>query len=49
MIAFSLMLAAQGATKGLAWPDVPLVLVNACMVALAAMGAYEVSFGKGNG
>ncbi len=46
VIAFSLMLAAQGATKGLTWPDVPLVLVNACMVALAAMGTYEVSFAK---
>lgn len=46
VIAFILMLAAQAATRGLTWPDVPLVLVNACMVALAAMGAYEVSFAR---
>lgn len=46
MIAFVLMAGAQAAIKGLTWPDVPLVLINAFVVALAAMGAYEVSYAK---
>lgn len=45
-IAFALMAGAQAIIRGLTWPDVPLVLVNAFVVALAAMGAYEVSFAK---
>ena len=45
-IAFALMTGARAYTAGLAWRDVPLITVNAILVALAAMGAYEVSFAK---
>lgn len=33
-------------SSGGKWSDVPLVGVNAFVVALAATGAYEVSFAK---
>ncbi len=46
LIAFGLLAVAQSMIRGLTWPDVPLVAVNAFVVALAAMGAYEVSFAK---
>lgn len=46
LIAFGLMAVAQAMIRGLTWPDVPLVAVNAFVVALAAMGAYEVTFAK---
>lgn len=46
-VAFALLLMARAFTVGLAWPDVPLLMVNAFVVALAAMGAYEATFGKG--
>lgn len=46
LIAFLLLAGAQAMVQGLTWPDVPLVVINAFVVALAAMGAYEVSFKK---
>ena len=33
---------------GMLWSDLPLVLVNSCAVALAAMGAYETALAKEN-
>ena len=46
LIAFGLLAIAQSMIRGLTWPDVLLVAINAFVVALAAMGAYEVSFAK---
>jgi hypothetical protein len=43
IIAFGLMTLARGMVQNLNWIDVPLIAVNAFVVALAAMGAYEVS------
>jgi len=44
LIALVLMTAAKAYTTGLIWQDVPLIVINAFLVSLAAMGAYEVSF-----
>lgn len=46
IIAFGLMTLARGMVEDLRWIDVPLIAINAFVVALAAMGAYEVSFKK---
>lgn len=46
IIAFGLMTLARGMVQDLRWIDVPLIAINAFVVALAAMGAYEVSFKK---
>ena len=46
VIAFMLMAGAQATIRGLTWPDVPLVAINAFVVALAAMGAYELTYAK---
>jgi hypothetical protein len=46
VIALLLLGGAQAMVRGLTWSDVPLVVINAFVVALAAMGAYEVSFKK---
>jgi hypothetical protein len=46
VIAFALLTGARAFTAGLAWRDVPLIAVNAVLVALTAMGTYEVSFAK---
>ena len=46
IIAFGLMVLARGMVRDLQWIDVPLIAINAFVVALAAMGAYEVSFKK---
>jgi uncharacterized BrkB/YihY/UPF0761 family membrane protein len=48
IIAFCLMAGAQATIRGLTWPDVPLVAINAFVVALAAMGAYELTYAKKN-
>lgn len=45
-IAFLILLGAQAFTVGLGWADVPLLVVNAFVVALASMGAYEATFAK---
>jgi hypothetical protein len=50
IIALALMLAAAGFTTGLDIQTVMLTMVNAVIVALAAMGAYEATFNRnGNG
>ena len=46
VIALGLMLTATGFTVGLNVETGVLTAVNAVIVALAAMGAYEVTFGK---
>lgn len=46
IIAFVLMTLARGMIQDLRWIDVPLIAINAFVVALAAMGTYEVSFKK---
>lgn len=44
VIALALMLVATAFTTGLTWSNAGLAAVNAVIVALAAMGAYEVTF-----
>ena len=44
VIALIVMLLATHFTIGLTWSNVGLAAINAIIVALAAMGAYEVSF-----
>ena len=46
IVAFAILTIARAYTVGLNWLDLPLILLNAFVVALAAMGAYEVSFAK---
>lgn len=46
VVALMLLLGAHAFTTGITWSDVPLILVNAFVVALAAMGAYENTFGR---
>lgn len=49
-VAFVLMIAARCAVEGIrSAGDVLLTMVNACTVALAAMGAYESTFGRSEG
>lgn len=43
-IALALMLVATAFTTGLTWSNAGLAAVNAVIVALAAMGAYEITF-----
>ena len=44
VIALIIMLLATAFTTGLTWSDAALTAVNAVIVALAAMGAYELTF-----
>lgn len=44
VVAFLILLGAQAFTAGLSWPDVPLIAMNAVMVALSAIGAYDSAF-----
>ena len=46
VIALIVMLLATLFTCGLTWSNVPLTALNAVIVALAAMGAYEMTFRK---
>ena len=46
IIALIIMLLALHFTSGLNWSDGVLAAVNAVIVALAAMGAYELTFAK---
>ena len=46
VIALILLLLATGFTMGLDWNTGLLTAINAVIVALAAMGAYEVTFAK---
>jgi energy-coupling factor transporter transmembrane protein EcfT len=47
-IALILMIVATYFTIGLTWSDAGLAAINAVIVALAAMGAYELTFRKGD-
>jgi len=46
VIALIVLLLATLFTQGLTWSNVPLTMLNAVIVALAAMGAYELTFRK---
>ena len=46
IIALILLLLATGFTMGLDWNTGLLTAINAVIVALAAMGAYEITFAK---
>lgn len=46
VIALILMVVATAFTTGLTWSNAGLAAVNAVIVALAAMGAYEITFRK---
>ena len=46
VISLIILLLATQFTAGLTWSNVPLTAINAVIVALAAMGAYEVTFKK---
>ena len=48
VIALILLLLATGFTMGLDWNTGLLTAINAVIVALAAMGAYEITFAKGD-
>lgn len=41
-----ILICAKLFTVGLAWPDVPLILLNSLIVTAAAMGAYEATFAR---
>lgn len=47
LIALLILVGAQAFTDGLTLDSLPLLLVNAFVVALAAMGAYQNTFGRG--
>lgn len=44
VIALLVMTGAQEFTSGFKWADFPLIVINAFVVGLAAMGAYEQTF-----
>lgn len=46
VIALIVMLLAQHFTVGITWSNGTLAAVNAVIVALAAMGSYEITFAK---
>ena len=46
VIALAVMILATHFTMGLTWSNVGLAAINAVIVALAAMGAYEMTFKK---
>jgi len=46
VIALIIMIVATAFTVGLTWSNAGLAAINAVIVALAAMGAYEVTFRK---
>ena len=46
IVAVAILLLAQGFTAGLSWSDLPLLLLNALIVATAAYGSYEITFAK---
>jgi hypothetical protein len=45
-IAFLILTTARAFTTGLTLRDLPLLVVNAFLVSLSAMGAYEISFAR---
>lgn len=44
IVSLAVLVIAQALTAGLTWQDALLALVNSFVVALAAMGAYEITF-----
>jgi hypothetical protein len=46
LVALGILILAQAFTVGLTFAGVPLIIVNAFVVALAAMGSYEVAFAQ---
>ncbi len=46
IIALLILGGARGFTAGISPSDIPLMLLNAVVVALAAMGTYEISFAR---
>jgi peptidoglycan/LPS O-acetylase OafA/YrhL len=46
VIALVIMIVATAFTVGLTWSNAGLAAINAVIVALAAMGAYEMTFAK---
>lgn len=46
VIAVIIMIVATAFTQGLTWSNAGLAVINAVIVALAAMGAYELTFQK---
>ena len=48
ILAFGILVAAKAFTDGISQGDWILIGINTFVVALGAMGAYEVSFGKVN-
>lgn len=46
VIAFIVLILATYFTTGLTWSDALLTIINAVIVALTAMGAYELTFAK---
>lgn len=48
VISLCIVMGAQAFTAGLTLPDLPLLAINAFVVALAAMGSYELTFAKGD-
>ena len=46
LIAVIILIVATAFTSGLNWSDAGLAIINAVIVALAAMGAYEVTFAR---
>ncbi|MGI6691151.1 MAG: hypothetical protein ACOX63_10010 [Christensenellales bacterium] len=46
VIALLIMIGARAFTAGLQLEDIPLLAINAFVVALAAMGSYEMTFAK---
>ena len=47
VLSLALLLAATAFTTGLTWQSAGLCVVNALLVALASMGAYEATFNRG--
>ena len=46
LIASAITILAHAFTVGIAWPDIPLLLLNSFMVSFAAMGAYETAIAE---
>lgn len=46
ILALGIMLAAKAATSGMGLSDIPLVALNAVVVATSAIGSYELTFAK---
>lgn len=46
ILSLGIMLAAKAATSGMGLSDIPLVALNAVVVATSAIGSYELTFAK---